>query len=58
MQPTTTQIAEARKKAKLTQAQAAALVHSKTRAWQRWEAGERAMCPAYWELFTIKIALN
>ncbi len=40
----------------LTQTEAAALVHCKLRAWQQWEAGDRAMHPAMWELFQIKAA--
>lgn len=48
------QIKEARRKAGLTQEQAAKLVHVTTRAWQLWEAGDRKMHPACWELFTIK----
>ena len=38
----------------MTQAQAAALVHSTLRAWQRYEYGERRMHPALWELFLLK----
>lgn len=58
MQPTADQIKAARVKANMTQTEAAAVVHSQTRAWQRWEAGERAMSPAYWELFQIKTLLK
>lgn len=32
----------------------AAAVHTKRRPWQQWEAGDRAMHPAFWELFQIK----
>lgn len=52
--PTPTEIRAAREAAGLTQTQAAALLHSAMRAWQRWEAGDRAMHPAFWELFEIK----
>jgi len=52
--PTPTEIRAAREAAGLTQTQAAALLHSALRAWQRWEAGDRAMHPAFWELFEIK----
>ncbi len=38
----------------LTQAQAARMVHVATRTWQQWEAGHRAMHPAFFELFLIK----
>lgn len=35
----------------------AAAVHTKRRPWQQWEAGDRAMHPAFWELFGIKRAM-
>ncbi|RGE41315.1 XRE family transcriptional regulator [Comamonas testosteroni] len=38
----------------LTHAAAAVLVHANTRSWQKWEAGEREMHPAFWELFCLK----
>ena len=38
----------------LTQADCAALVHVTLRAWQMYEAGDRRMPPAYWELVNIK----
>ena len=41
-----------------TQAEAAVLVHSSTRAWQFWEAGTRSMPVALWELFLIKIGAH
>ena len=47
-------IITARKEAGLTQSAAARLVHKSLRCWQQWEAGDRAMCPAVWELFHIK----
>lgn len=53
-QPSSDQIRTARQAAGLTLAAAAALVHANTRSWQKWEAGERAMHPAFWELFLIK----
>lgn len=46
----------AREAAGLTQTQAAALIHCGLRAWQKWEAGDRKMHPAFWELFQIKNA--
>lgn len=52
--PTPEQIKEARQKAGLTQTQAGALVHTTCRVWQQWEAGDRNMHPAFWELFTTK----
>jgi len=33
------------------------LVHVALRTWQQWEAGDRRMHPAFWELFRIKSAL-
>lgn len=38
----------------LTQTQAAELVHVTLRSWQRYEAGEKRIHPAMWELFLIK----
>lgn len=35
----------------------AAAVHTKRRPWQQWETGDRAMHPAFWELFGIKVAM-
>lgn len=57
--PDPEQIKAAREAAGLTQADAAALVHSNIRSWQQWEAaentpGHRRMHPAFWELFLIK----
>jgi len=48
------QIKESRKDAGLTQTQAAALIYKSCRAWQQWEAGDRKMDRALWELFLIK----
>lgn len=53
-EPTTDEIIAARKRAGLTQTEAAALVYSTLRAWQFWEAGERPMHPAFWDLFRRK----
>jgi putative transcriptional regulator len=52
--PLPEQILQARQKAGLTQTEAAALIHKKLRSWQQWEAGDRVMDPALFELFTIK----
>ena len=52
--PTPQQVKEARQQAGLTQTKAAELVHSKLRAWQQWEAGDRVMHSGLWELFCIK----
>lgn len=47
-------IKAARAAAGLTQTAAAALVHSSLRTWQQYEAGDRRMHPALWELFNLK----
>lgn len=52
--PTPAEVRARREQLGLTQTAAAAVVHTKLRAWQQWEAGERAMHPAFWELFTLK----
>ncbi|MFG7180682.1 helix-turn-helix domain-containing protein [Burkholderia pseudomallei] len=54
MQATPEGVREAREHAGLTQEQAAALVYVDGRSWRKWELGERAMHPAYFELFLIK----
>ncbi|CAM3842071.1 XRE family transcriptional regulator [Vreelandella rituensis] len=53
--PTPEHIRETRLKAGLTQTQAGALVHTTCRTWQQWEAGDRGMHPAFWELFCLKL---
>lgn len=30
------------------------MLHTTVRVWQQWEAGDRRMHPAFWELFMIK----
>jgi len=52
--PEPSEIIAARNNAGLTQSEAAALVHSNLRAWQRWEAGDTRMHPAIFELFRLK----
>ncbi len=42
----------------LTQQEAADSVHVTLRAWQLWEAGQRKMPAATWELFVIKAGLH
>jgi putative transcriptional regulator len=54
--PAPKDIVAARHKAGLTQTEAAQLVSTNLRSWQRWEAGERKMRPAFWELFLMKAA--
>ena len=54
--PTPEKIRAKRVEAGLTQTAAATLIHSTCRSWQQWEAGDRRMHPAMWELFEIKAA--
>ena len=49
--PTPVEIRRARDRAGLTQTKAAALVYTTDRVWRQWEAGDRRMHPAFWELF-------
>ncbi len=52
--PTPEAIKAAREAAGLSQTEAGALIYSGLRSWQHWEAGERRMHPAMWELFLLK----
>jgi DNA-binding transcriptional regulator YiaG len=52
--PTTEQIKALRAQAGITQEMAATILHTTRRAYQQWEAGDRKMHPAFWELFLIK----
>lgn len=54
--PKPAEIREARKKAGMSQAQAARLVHVNERLWRYWEAGTHRMPAASWELFLLKLA--
>lgn len=51
-------IRAARAAAGLTQTQAATLIYCTLRGWQDWEAGKRAMHPAFFELFLLKASKN
>lgn len=53
--PRPAEIRAAREAASLTQTQAGAVVYVSMRGWQQWEAGERPMHPAFWELFRLKL---
>ena len=53
--PSPAEIRAAREAAGLTQTAAGVKVHTTCRTWQQWEAGDRRMHPAFWELFCIKI---
>jgi len=56
--PTSKLIKSARLAMGYTQKEAAALVHVSLRAWQLWEAGDRKMPAAAWELCVIKCDLH
>jgi putative transcriptional regulator len=56
--PSPERIKSARLALGYTQKEAAALVHVSLRAWQMWEAGDRKMPPAVWELCVIKTGLH
>lgn len=51
--PTPAQVRK--KRGKLTQAKAAALIYKGYRAWQEWESGKNPMDPAFWDLFQRKL---
>lgn len=58
-QPTPAEIKEVRKKADLTQQQAAELVHRADGArWREWEGGKYGIDLAVWELFLVKTGLR
>ena len=52
--PDPAEVRAARAAAGLTQTAAASLVHTTCRVWQQWEAGDRRMHLAFWELFRLK----
>lgn len=56
--PSPAEIKMAREMAGLTQTEAAALLFTTCRVWQQWEAGDRRMHPAFFELFCRKIGLQ
>lgn len=56
--PSPEEIRAARQTARLTQTEAGALIHTTCRTWQQWEAGDRKMHQAFWELFRIKLAMR
>jgi DNA-binding transcriptional regulator YiaG len=52
--PSPDEIVGERFNARLTQTEAARLIHSTLRTWQDWEAGKARMHPGLWELFILK----
>lgn len=55
IQPPPEEIAKARAAAKLTQAEAASLVHLRSAVrWSEYERGALRIDPARWELFLLK----
>lgn len=52
--PSPEEIRTAREAAGQTQVQAVATIYTTRNAWQKWEAGERAMHPAFFELYLLK----
>lgn len=54
--PEPAEILAARTRAGLTQTQAGELLHTNCRVWQQWEAGERRMHAAFWELFSKAVS--
>lgn len=55
--PSPAEIRAARESVWLSQTAAADLIHCTLRGWQEWEAGNRRMHPAFWELWRIKAGL-
>lgn len=56
--PAPAEIRSARESVGLSQTDAGDLVHTTCRVWQQWEAGDRRMHPAFWELFRIKVGVE
>ena len=56
--PTPDEIVGERFNARLTQTEAARLIHSTLRTWQDWEAGKARMHPGLWELFILRIHVS
>lgn len=56
--PSPEQIRAAREAAGHTQTEAASAIHATKVAWQKWEYGERAMHPAFFELYLLKTGVK
>lgn len=55
--PTADEVRAAREAAQLSREDAAKLIYKSVRAWEKWELGERAMDPAFWTLFLLKLGV-
>lgn len=55
--PTPAEIRAARAESGLSQTAAARVIYCTLRGWQEWEAGNRRMHPAMWELWRIKVGI-
>ena len=53
--PTPSEITALRVKAGIDKPVAASLIYKSLRTWQQYEAGDRRMDPAFWELFCLKL---
>ena len=56
--PAPAQIAALRTSHALTQAQAAALLHTSVRSYRQWEIGERRMHAALWDCMRFKLGVR
>jgi DNA (cytosine-5)-methyltransferase 1 len=56
--PTKEEIRAARDALGMTQSEAAYVIHSSLIAWQKWEAGDRRMHAAFWDLFRRKTGVK
>jgi DNA-binding transcriptional regulator YiaG len=54
--PSPDEIVDLRKRAKLTQTDAAKLVYVTLRTWQNYEAGVTPMHPGLWKLFRVCVS--
>lgn len=55
IKPTPDDIKAARRRVGITQTEAANLLHTTCRVWQQWEAGDRKMHAAFYDLFLRRI---
>ncbi len=56
--PAPDKLKSTRKALGYTQKEAAQMVHVSLRAWQLWEAGDRKMPAAIWELCVVKAGMH